>query len=74
MSKEDKLNETQIQLNVREYYRPLESPMVEELTGKRVLALINELYHGNFIDEMALSNTNSASNTGFLHPEKNPQT
>ena len=51
MSKQDKLNEGQIQLNVREYYRPLESPMVEE-TGKRVLDLINELYHGNFIDEM----------------------
>ena len=51
MSKEDKLNEGQIQLNAIEYYRPLESPMVEE-TGKRVLDLINELYHGNFIDEM----------------------
>ena len=52
MTKEDKLNEAQIQLNVKEHYRPLESPMVEE-TGKRVLDLINELYHGNFIDEMA---------------------
>ena len=51
MSKEDKLNEGQIQLNVRKYCRPLESPMVEE-TGKRVLDLINELSHGNFIDEM----------------------
>ena len=53
MSKEDKLNEGQIQLNVIEYYRPrpLDSPMVEE-TGKRVLDLINELYHGSFIDEM----------------------
>ena len=51
MSKQDKLNKGQIQLNVREYYRPLESPMVEE-TGKRVLDLINELYHGKNIDEM----------------------
>ena len=51
MTKEDKLNEGQIQLNVREHYKPLESPMVEE-TGKGVLDLINKLYHGNFIDEM----------------------
>ena len=51
MTKEDKLNEGQIQLNVRGHYRPLESPMVEE-TGKRVLNFINELYQGNFIDEM----------------------
>ena len=36
---------------MREYYRPLKSPMVEE-TGKRVLDSINELYQGNFIDEM----------------------
>ena len=43
MTKEDKLNEGQIQLNVREHYSPLKSPMVEE-TGKRVLDLINELY------------------------------
>ena len=77
MTKEEKLNEGQIQLNVREHYRPLESPVVEE-TGKRVMNLINELYQGNFIDKMtkkmALSNTNSASNTDFLHPYQNPQT
>ena len=58
---------------MRQHYRPLESPMVEE-TGKRVLNLINELYQGNFIDEMtkemALSNTNSASNTDILHLTK----
>ena len=51
MTKEDTLSEGQIQLNMREHYRPLESPMVGE-TGKRVLDLINELYHGNFIVEM----------------------
>ena len=43
VTKEDKLNEGQIQLNVREHYSPVESPMVEE-TGKRVLDLINKLY------------------------------
>ena len=30
MTKEDKLNEGQIQLNVKEHYRPLKWPMVEE--------------------------------------------
>ena len=51
MTKEEKLNEEQIQLNVREHYRPLESPMVEE-TGIRVMNLINELYQWSFIDKM----------------------
>ena len=51
MNKEEKLNQRQIQLNVREHYRLLESPMVPE-TGKRVVNLINELYQGNFTDEM----------------------
>ena len=51
MTKEERLNEGQIQLNVREHYRPLELPMVEE-TGKRVMNLINELYQENFIDKM----------------------
>ena len=76
MTKEDKLNEGQLQLNVREHYRPLESPMVEE-TGKRVLNLINELFQGNFIHDMTekwLSHTYSALNTNFPHPDKNPQT
>ena len=48
---EDKLNKGQIQLNVREHYRPLELPMVEE-TGKQVLNLINKLNLEKFIDEM----------------------
>ena len=73
MNKNEKINKGQIKLNVRQHYRLLESPMVEE-TGKRVLNLINELYQGNFIDEMtkgmALSNTNSASNTDILHLTK----
>ena len=33
MNREDKINEGQIQLNLIEYYSPLETPMVEE-TGK----------------------------------------
>ena len=51
MNREDKINKGQIQLNVTEHYRPLETPMVEE-TDKRVEELINELYQGNYIDEM----------------------
>ena len=51
--------------------------MFEE-TGKRVLNLIKELYLGNFISEMtkkmALSNTNSTSNTAILHLDQNSQT
>jgi len=67
MTKEDKLNEGQIQLNVRKHYRPLESPMVEE-TGKRVLDLINELYHENFIDEMTKKCLFQTPNTEFSTP------
>ena len=53
MNREDKINEGQIQLNVIEHYRSLETPMVSE-TYKRVeetKTLINELYQGNYIDE-----------------------
>ena len=41
----------QTQLDNRENYRPLVSPMVEE-TNLRVEQLISELYLGNLIDEM----------------------
>jgi len=48
---EDKIKEGQTQINYREHYRPLVSPMVEE-TNLRVHQLISELYLGNLIDEM----------------------
>ena len=69
MNREDKINEGQIQLNVTEHYRPLETPMLEE-TYKLVEELINELYQGSFIDEMKkkmdLSNTKTALHTNIL--------
>ena len=50
LSIQDKIKEGQIQLDNKEHYRPLEEPMVEE-TNRRVLKLVNELYHKNHIDE-----------------------
>ena len=60
MNKQDKIKEAQIQLDNREHYRPLTTPMAED-THRRVQQLINELYDGNYINEitkkMALSDT-----------------
>ena len=51
LSKQDKINEGQIQLNNKDHYMPLEQPMVGE-TNRKVTQLINELYRRNRIDEM----------------------
>ena len=51
MNKQDKIKEAQIQLDNREHYRPLTTPMAED-THRRVQQLINELYDGNYIDEI----------------------
>ena len=51
LSKQDKINEGQIQLNNKDHYMPLEQPMVGE-TNRKVTQLINELYRRNHIDEM----------------------
>ena len=51
MNKQDKIKEAQIQLDNREHYRPLTTPMAED-THRRVQQLIYELYDGNYIDEM----------------------
>lgn len=51
MNKEDKIHEGQIQLDVKENYKPLATPMVAE-TSQRVTQLIKALYHGNHIDAM----------------------
>ena len=50
-SKEDKKKEGQIQLDDRENYKPLETPMVVE-TSRRVKKLIDKLYKEKHIDEM----------------------
>jgi len=51
MNKQDKIKEAQIQLDNREHYRPLTTPMAED-THRRVQQLTNELYDGNYIDEI----------------------
>ena len=51
LSKQDKINEGQIQLNNKDHYMPLDQPMVKE-TNRKVTLLINELYRKNHIDEM----------------------
>ena len=49
LSKQDKINEGQIQLNNKDHYMPLEQPLE---TNRKVTQLINELYRRNHIDEM----------------------
>ena len=51
MNKQDKIKEAQIQLDIKEHYRPLAEPMVNE-TYRKVQNLIDKLYQGNHIDEM----------------------
>ena len=51
MNKQDKIEEAQIQLDNREYYRPLTTPIAED-THRRVQQLNNELCDGNYIDEI----------------------
>ena len=51
MNKKDKIEEGQIQLDDKNNYRPLETPMVRE-TFNRVQDLINELHRHNYIDDM----------------------
>ena len=55
MNKQDKIEEAQIQVDNREHYRPLTTPVAED-THRRVQQLINELYDGNYIDEITKKN------------------
>ena len=50
-NKQDKLHEGQIQLDEKENYKTLETPMVIE-TSQKVNRLIDKLYQGKYIDEM----------------------
>ena len=52
MRKTDKITEGQTQLNVREHYQPLETPMVEQTSSLKVKRLISELYREQKIDDM----------------------
>ena len=51
MNKTDKIKEGMTLIEVKEHYRPLEKPMVEE-TSKKVRKIITELYQKKHIDEM----------------------
>ena len=73
LSKQEKINEGQIQLNSKDHYMPLEQPMVRE-TNRKVTQLINELYRRNHIDEMTkkwLCQTPNPPRISVLHPNKN---
>ena len=60
MNKTDKIQESQVQLDDRKNYMPLETPMVQE-TKQRVEEIINDLHqrksYGHNDQEMAFSNT-----------------
>ena len=76
MTKEHKLNEGQIQLNVREHYGPLES-LIEEEPEKTSSKFDKKLYQANFIDEMTkrwLCQTPSPPRISIFYTDKNPQT
>ena len=51
MNKTDKIQEGQVQLDDRNNYMPLETPMVQE-TSRKVEERINDLHQGNHIDAM----------------------
>ena len=53
MNKIDKIKEGMTLIEVKEHYRPLEKPMVEE-TARKVRNIITELYQKKHIDEMTL--------------------
>ena len=51
MNKTDKIREGQIQIGDKHNYRPPSQPMVKE-THSKVLCLITDLHHENYIDDM----------------------
>ena len=53
MNKIDKIKEGVTLLEVKEHYRPLEKPMIEE-TARKVRNIITELYQKKHIDDMTL--------------------
>jgi len=78
MNKQDKIKEAQIQLDNREHYRPLSTPMAED-THCRVQQLINGLYDGNYVDGITKKWLCQTPNPPripifFLHPNKDTQT
>ena len=67
MSKDDEIQEGEVQRDDRKNYTPLEAPMAQE-TSQKVQEIINDLHQGGHIDTMTktwLSQTPCLSCTGF---------
>ena len=73
LNKEDKIIEGQIQLDDREKYKPLETPMVIE-TSRRVKKLIQGETYRRDDKTMAIPHAKSTANTTILHSHKDSQT
>ena len=73
LNKEDKIIEGQIQLDDREKYKPLETPMVIE-TSRRVKKLIQGETYRRDDKTMAIPHAKSTANTTILHSRKDSQT
>ena len=78
MNKRDKTQKGQILLDDRNNYTLLEEPMVEAISQK-VKQITEELYQGNYIDEMtvewlSLTDSQPTKSTRFLHSHKDSQT
>ena len=54
MNKRDKTQKGQILLDDRNNYTPLEEPAMVEATSQKVKQITEELYQGNYIDEMTV--------------------
>ena len=79
MNESSKIQEAEVQLEKREYYQPLEAPMVSNTQTKVNQPIIDKLHRGKHIDDMTkkwLAQTPSPppKNSCFLHAYKNPQT
>ena len=61
MNKTDKIKEGMTLIEVKEHYRPLEKPMVEE-TSKKVRKIITELYQEKHIHEMTFKSLSQTLN------------
>ena len=66
MKKRDKITEGQTQLNVREHYQPLETPMVEQ-TSYIVKGLISELCREQKIDDLTFKWLSQTPNPPKTH-------
>ena len=76
MNKTAKIKEAKEQLDNKDHYKPLETPMVKN-THERVNEIINHMHRGKHIDDdqkKAYTNAVSSENTNILHAHENTQT